>query len=184
MARMSDRETMLSTPEERRKAMTMLAAELKRAEEKHPHWPIEDQVHATAVLGEEAGETVKAALQFDYEDGPLEEIRKEAVQTGAMALRVLVGLERFEKRRQIEKAYKIALAYGSQPYLEEKGQDPEVAPVPIPRSWVSLEKALRQAIDTMVAQRSRMRRYGIPHLELNQVIAASYKALGEEENKG
>ncbi len=65
--------------------------ELGKAEQLHPHWP-EDQVHAAAVMCEEAGETLRAALQYNYEMGPVKNIRKEAIQTGAMVIRLLENL--------------------------------------------------------------------------------------------
>jgi NTP pyrophosphatase (non-canonical NTP hydrolase) len=70
--------------------------ELKRAEKKFPGWP-EDPVHAAAILAEEAGELVQAALDFFYgrEKNP-EKMRLEAAQTGAMAVRFLIGLGRNE----------------------------------------------------------------------------------------
>ncbi len=43
------------------KAIELVFAELRYAERKFPGWP-EDPVHAAAILAEEAGELVKAAL--------------------------------------------------------------------------------------------------------------------------
>lgn len=68
--------------------------ELERAEAKHPAYP-PDPIHAAAILAEEAGEVVKAALQFTYEGGTLVDMEKEAIQTGAMAIRFLKNLHRF-----------------------------------------------------------------------------------------
>lgn len=65
-------------------------AELRRAELKFPSFP-DDPVHAAAVLCEEAGETLQASLDFYYGRGSLEDMRKEAVQTAAMALRFLLA---------------------------------------------------------------------------------------------
>ena len=72
-------------------------AEMKRAERKHPGWPT-DPVHAAAVLQEEAGELVQAALQFTYEGGSAEHMREEAVQVGAMALRFLLNAYAMQSR--------------------------------------------------------------------------------------
>lgn len=69
-----------------------VAAEVLRAEKKHPGWP-SDAVHAAAIVGEEAGELLQAALQWHYEGGNLASMRKEAVQTAAMAVRFLIYLE-------------------------------------------------------------------------------------------
>lgn len=63
--------------------------ELQEAEGKFPGWPT-DPVHGTAIVDEEAGEALKAALEWYYEDGSQEELDKELVQTAAMALRMLL----------------------------------------------------------------------------------------------
>lgn len=64
--------------------------ELEKAKSKHS-WDILDGniVEMTAILAEEAGEVVRAALQLKYEDGSVEALRKELHQTAAMCLRVL-----------------------------------------------------------------------------------------------
>jgi hypothetical protein len=74
--------------------------EVQRATTKFPTWP-NDPLHALAVLGEEYGELNKAMLQMVYEPHKTsaEEIRKEAIQTAAMALRLVMSLERYEYRR-------------------------------------------------------------------------------------
>lgn len=77
--------------------MTEVLAELKRATTKFPRWPT-DPLHALAVLGEEYGELNKAMLQLTYEPHKtsLEEVRMEAIQTAAMALRLAKSLDRYE----------------------------------------------------------------------------------------
>ena len=79
-----------------KEAIILILDELARAEKKFPSWP-DDQIRAAAILAEEAGETIKAALDFEYQRGSLEELKKEAVQTGVMALRVLIHLDEGEK---------------------------------------------------------------------------------------
>lgn len=70
--------------------------EVQRAMAKFPTWPT-DPLHALAVLGEEFGELTKAALQTVYEPHKVAagELRSEAVQTAAMALRFLASLDRY-----------------------------------------------------------------------------------------
>lgn len=74
--------------------------EVQRATVKFPTWPT-DPLHALAVLGEEYGELNKAMLQLTYEPHKTsaEEVRKEAIQTAAMALRLVMSLDRYEYAR-------------------------------------------------------------------------------------
>lgn len=65
---------------------------LIKAKTKFPEWPI-DPVHAAAIVVEEAGELQQAALQYCYEDGGIEQIKKEALHTAAMAFRILQNIE-------------------------------------------------------------------------------------------
>jgi hypothetical protein len=71
-------------------------AELNRAVDRFPTWP-SDPLHAIAVLGEEFGELTKAVLQSVYEPHKVlpGEVRSEAIQTAAMALRFLLSLDRY-----------------------------------------------------------------------------------------
>ena len=74
--------------------------EARRATAKFPTWPT-DPLHALAVLGEEFGELTKAMLQHTYEPHKgvtQEDIRDEAIQTAAMALRLAMSLDRYEYR--------------------------------------------------------------------------------------
>jgi len=77
-----------------------ILAELERATRKFPTWPT-DPLHALAVLGEEFGETTKAVLQLTYEPHKTNpgEVRTEAMQTAAMALRFAMSLDRYEYQR-------------------------------------------------------------------------------------
>lgn len=62
--------------------------EVKRAEKLHPIWPI-SQIHQVAIVCEEAGEALKAALNYQDHKEPFEEIRKEIIHNAAMCLRWL-----------------------------------------------------------------------------------------------
>ena len=68
--------------------------ELLSAMSKYPTWPT-DPLHALAVLGEEFGELTKAMLQMTYEPHKtsMDEIRSEAIQTAAMAIRLAQSLD-------------------------------------------------------------------------------------------
>ena len=71
-----------------------ISEELERAIAKFPTWP-NDALHAVAVLGEEYGELVKGVLQLAYEPNKttIDDVRQEAVQTAAMAIRFLMSLD-------------------------------------------------------------------------------------------
>lgn len=78
--------------------LNQVVAELARATAKFPTWPT-DPLHALAVVGEEYGELQKAVLQHVYEPGKAvsrQDIREEAIQTAAMALRFAVSLSIYE----------------------------------------------------------------------------------------
>jgi hypothetical protein len=76
-----------------------IAAEVERAVAKFPTWPT-DPLHALAVLGEEFGELTKAMVQLTYEPHKTsaEEVKIEAIQTVAMALRLHRSLDQYEYR--------------------------------------------------------------------------------------
>ena len=79
----------------------LVQAELARAVAKFPGWPT-DPLHALAVLGEEFGELTKAMLQHTYEPHKgvtVEDIRDEAIQTAAMALRLAMSLPCYQYRK-------------------------------------------------------------------------------------
>ena len=73
-------------------AIDAILQELERARLLHPKWPT-DPIHQVAVMAEESGEAVRAALRMVYERGSVEELRTELIQTGAMAIRCLVNLK-------------------------------------------------------------------------------------------
>ena len=90
----------------------MILTEYWRAKDLHPLWP-DDIIHAVAIMCEESGEsvdafiklednikrmmshstkTIRAALNMQYENGNIEDVEKELIQTAAMCLRCLVNL--------------------------------------------------------------------------------------------
>lgn len=68
-----------------------ISDELNKAETKHPHWP-DSIIEQAAIVAEESGELIRAALQVKYEAGNIEECEKEAIQTAAMCIRFLKNL--------------------------------------------------------------------------------------------
>lgn len=69
--------------------------ELKRAEEKHPHFPV-DIIHMVSIMNEESGEAVRAGLNYFYEQGDIEEVKNELIQTAAMCFRCLQNIEKLK----------------------------------------------------------------------------------------
>lgn len=72
--------------------IAIILAELRRAETKYPDWPT-DLIHQVAIMQEESGESIRAALNHVYHGEPLEDVRAELVQTAAMCLRCLKNME-------------------------------------------------------------------------------------------
>lgn len=70
--------------------------ELARAKEKFPVW-YRDPVHGAAIVAEEAGEALQAALDFYYERAGSHVVKKELIHTVAMGIRFLLNFENMEK---------------------------------------------------------------------------------------
>lgn len=69
--------------------------EVASAQRKFPSWP-DDPFHALAVINEECGELNKAVLQHVYEPTKKvedDDIRDEAIQLAAMAIRFVMSLD-------------------------------------------------------------------------------------------
>lgn len=82
----------------KKEIIDLIMIELEKAKRKHPEWP-RDIIHASAIICEEAGELIQAALDYCYapESGNMKaeqwlNIEKEAIQVGAMAIRFLTEL--------------------------------------------------------------------------------------------
>ncbi len=66
-----------------------IRAEVCRAKKLHP-WPV-DIIHQVAVIGEESGEVLQAALNYFYEGASKNMIREEVVQCAATCIRYLLN---------------------------------------------------------------------------------------------
>ncbi len=84
---------------EEKYAIQAILAELDLAKGLFPEWP-HDPIHAVAVMAEESGEAVQAALQWAYGGGSKAEFEKELVQTGAMVLRCLENLPNYKPTKR------------------------------------------------------------------------------------
>lgn len=77
----------------------LINEELKRAKRNYPQWP-DHVVARAAIVGEEAGELLQAALEIKYEpskkgrtkEQQMECMKKEAVQVAVTAIRFLEHL--------------------------------------------------------------------------------------------
>ena len=78
--------------------------ELLAAEEKFPGWP-EDVIHAAAIVAEERGELLKAAIDFYFGRGTRDGFIKEATQVGAMAIRFLMHAEDYQPLEEPKTKY-------------------------------------------------------------------------------
>lgn len=78
-------------------ALALIRRELSRALEKFPTWPT-DPTHAMNVITEEAGELAQKVDELCYEPGKttVEKAQHEAAQLGAMAMRFLASIDRYE----------------------------------------------------------------------------------------
>lgn len=76
--------------------LTEIIDEAVRASEIHPKWPT-DALHAVSILTEKSGDLTDAAVNYQYHDGDLEAVRHEAIQTAAMALRVLLNIDKYKR---------------------------------------------------------------------------------------
>ena len=69
----------------------LVQAEIDRAERLYPAWPpnIFEQM---AVVNEEAGEATRAVLHYKRENGSLQDVKTELIQTCAVCIRMLKEL--------------------------------------------------------------------------------------------
>lgn len=82
--------------------LALILEELDCAENAHPKWP-DDLVHAAAVVTEEAGELLKEAnnVQFGHKGSTMDEVKNEAIQTGAMAIRFLLNMHKVPAHQEL-----------------------------------------------------------------------------------
>ncbi len=93
-----------------------ILAEVQRAKCKFPIWPT-DPLHALGVVGEEFGELTKDVLQMTYEPHKtnIDNVRTEAIQTAAMALRFAMSLDRYEYKQSAQHSQDEAIKPISEP---------------------------------------------------------------------
>lgn len=68
--------------------INLINSELARARAKYIDWPT-DPIHAAAILAEESGEVVRAALNHVYHKESWDDVLVEIIQTAAMCVRMI-----------------------------------------------------------------------------------------------
>jgi hypothetical protein len=76
----------------RKEIINNILIKLQEAEAKHPAFP-NDAIHQVSIMNEEAGEAIRAALQYTYEGGTREAVILELEQTAAMCIRVIENIQ-------------------------------------------------------------------------------------------
>ena len=76
-------------------------AELAYANGKHPGWPEDDAVHASAILNEEAGKLTQASIDHTYGHFPAGDtaarMKQKALRVAAMALRFYASIPEYKQ---------------------------------------------------------------------------------------
>lgn len=81
----------LNSELERLQKYNPIDLELKRAEKKHPKFPT-DIFQQLSILQEEAGEVTMAVNHYHWDNGTIEDVKEELIQTAAMCMRMLQNL--------------------------------------------------------------------------------------------
>lgn len=69
--------------------------ELNKAKTKHPNWPNNKHKQMTIIV-EEIGEAARALLHYEDEEGTIEQVEEELIQSAAMCIRMLEHIQ-YEK---------------------------------------------------------------------------------------
>jgi NTP pyrophosphatase (non-canonical NTP hydrolase) len=72
------------------KTFERVAAEIRRADEKHGDFP-EDLLLRVCIVAEEMGEVQKAVVDYKLAGAPIEDVDTEMVQLAAMAIKFLIS---------------------------------------------------------------------------------------------
>lgn len=74
-----------------------VCSEVEKSEVYYPGFPL-DAVHAAGMVTEAAGALMKASFLWAYDGHDPQEIRQEAINTGAMAIRLLIHIHELKAR--------------------------------------------------------------------------------------
>ena len=72
-------------------AMQVIKIEVSKAKRQHPNWPEDNKLLGVAIICEESGEAMRAAVQELQGEGEEDAIFREVVQTAAVCIRFLMG---------------------------------------------------------------------------------------------
>jgi hypothetical protein len=72
--------------------------ELEKAKKKHPNFP-NDRIHQVNIMLEEAGEVSKAINEFAWNEGSINDVAEELIQTAAMCYRILETIQSYKPIR-------------------------------------------------------------------------------------
>lgn len=78
-------------------AVQAIKTTLRVAKDNHPKYPL-DIIHQAAIMAEESGEVVQAAIDYIYHDGCMEAVINELTQTAAMCIRMMAHFYDCKKR--------------------------------------------------------------------------------------
>jgi len=75
-------------------AFKEIIEELKRAQELHPDWPADNTNWKLTIVTKELGQTAKAFLKYNEDNGAWNDVLKEANQLAAMGIRFRLNLRK------------------------------------------------------------------------------------------
>ncbi len=78
----------------------LIEKELVSATKKWPNY-YSDVIHATALINEESGESIQAALDLTYDNGSIDDLKSEVIQTAAMCFRLLNNIDNLKTPKQL-----------------------------------------------------------------------------------
>lgn len=89
----------MKVSEREKKIIDDVVFELRKAEEKHPIFPVEI-VEMVAIMAEESGEAIQAANNFRWDGGAIEDVELELKHTAAMCIRSLAFIDFLKKQKK------------------------------------------------------------------------------------
>ena len=82
---------------ERLRLVLQIFYELVGEKRTPPEWP-ENAIYQSALIAEQAGKLASASLKYYHKEGPRGDIKKEAVELAAIAIRLVLNFNDLEKK--------------------------------------------------------------------------------------